>query len=159
MLSFRLQKIKAAINPGADLVWDLCCDHGILGKSLLDDGKEVFFVDQVSHIINHLVDDLAASTSKYTCIVSDAAEINIKNKVSETVVIAGVGGFTCKNILEALITKYGYLKSEFVLSPQKNLPMIYEYLRVNQFNIISEDIFEDNKKLYHVLKIRQRAKS
>ncbi len=153
-LSFRLKKIKNLISSDSNIIWDLCCDHGQLGKSLLPNKKKVYFVDIVPHIINSLEKSISSKNCEFQ--IKDATEIRIENRIDESIVMAGVGGWTCIKILEALKNKYCNLKSEFILAPQKNLLTVKEYLLENEFTLISEDIIQDKKNYYNILKVRRK---
>lgn len=152
-LSFRLSKIKKLISKDSNIVWDLCCDHGYLGRSLIKEKKKIYFVDIVPHIISNLQKVSIETNCEFQAI--DATKINIENRSDESIVMAGVGGFTCIKILESLRRKHQFIKSEFILSPQKNLSLVKEYLLKNNFSLISEDIFSDKNKYYNILKVRE----
>lgn len=58
-LSPRLELILNHLNPG-EPVWDVCCDHGILGRSAIRKNifSEVHFVDQVVSIMQRLSSEI-----------------------------------------------------------------------------------------------------
>ncbi len=154
-LSFRLKKIKNLISSESNIVWDLCCDHGQLGKSLLQNKQKVYFVDIVPHIIDELKQSIVSSNCEFQA--KDATKIIIENRIDESIIMAGVGGWTCIKILDSLINNYTQLKSEFILAPQKNLQTVKDYLLKNDFTLISEDIIQDKKNYYNILKVRRKA--
>ena len=55
-LNKRLLALAGMVKQPYDLVWDCCCDHGLLGFKILADGlvKQVNFVDVVPDIIERL---------------------------------------------------------------------------------------------------------
>ncbi len=157
--SYRINELKKAVNKNAEVVWDLCCDHGKIGISLFKENRKIIFVDQVEHIISNLRKKLEISKFNTKFQVIDAKEINIFNSKDESIIIAGVGGHTCIDIMSNILDRFGHLKSEFILSPQKNLIQVYEFLRLNQFNVISEKIIVDSKVKYHIIKVKQKVLS
>ena len=52
----RLQQIQAQLKQSYDHIWDCCCDHGLLGFSLLDAqlAKTVHFVDIVPELLQQI---------------------------------------------------------------------------------------------------------
>lgn len=152
-LSFRLEKIKKLISADSTIVWDLCCDHGLIGKSLMDKKKKVYFVDIVPHIIENLKNSIDKSNCEFQA--RDATKIEIENRPDESIVMAGVGGWTCIKILKSLKQTHSEIKSEFILAPQKNLLTVKEYLLDNSFIIISEDFIQDKKNYYNILKVKE----
>lgn len=117
-LSPRLQLLKSLLIEGQP-VWDLCCDHGLLGHAALRSGlfPEVHFVDQVPAIIDKLRERWGTRPGAFYHAL-DAARI--AQEVHGTVVGAGVGARTLIAIVGGL-EKSGFLRAQrLVLAPQKN---------------------------------------
>lgn len=79
----------------------------------------------------------------------------IKNQEVQAVVIAGMGGNLIKDILEADIDKvnaYEYL----ILQPAQNPEVLREYLYTNDYEIIKEDLCEDEEVFYELFKVKRK---
>lgn len=100
-------------------VWDLCCDHGLLGRAAWESGDHphVHLVDQVPAILRSLRAKWAPEEN-FHLHLSDAAALS--QPLTGTVVIAGVGAQKILGILSPL-RENGLLRARrFVLSPQKD---------------------------------------
>lgn len=121
-LSPRMQLIYDHLIPGKP-VWDFCCDHGYLGLNAYESGQfsEVYFVDQVRHIIEQLKrrfeDQHFDEASKTQAHFLPRAGENITVPVQGTVVIAGVGPHTISKILNNLVEKKLLEADRLILSP------------------------------------------
>jgi tRNA (adenine22-N1)-methyltransferase len=120
-LSPKLQIIFEHLLPGED-VWDLCCDHGLLGFQALQTGDfgVVHFVDQVPHIVQKLQirprTVNLASKARFLC--ADAA--TLQEVLTGTVVIAGVGAYTAFEIVKTLSQKDLLRCRRLIVSPQRD---------------------------------------
>jgi tRNA (adenine22-N1)-methyltransferase len=122
-LSPRLQAMADQLIAPYE-VWDLCCDHGLLGQVAYSKGcfQKVNFVDRVAHIMNWLEQDflsrfsLQKKPAKVRFFTADATDI--KFPTSEfNVLIGGVGAFTINRILERILLGP---KIRLILAPNKN---------------------------------------
>jgi len=160
MLSSRLEKISSLVDNSSEYLWDLCCDHGKFGENYIGKIKSVYFVDVVSDIVDSLKSRLSRKNflpQDYECITCDASKVQIKNLEQETIVIAGVGGHTCIKIISSMLKRNLDLKPEFIISPQKNLDKVLDFLYKNGFSIISHDIIMDRNVKYDILKTRKES--
>lgn len=116
-LSRRLATLLENLKPG-EAVWDVCCDHGLLGRAALARGfAPVNFVDCVPHITQKLEDDLGGDArARVFCV--DGAQLRVP--VEGSLVIAGVGGEKIQNILEGLQASANLRASRLVLGPHKD---------------------------------------
>jgi tRNA (adenine22-N1)-methyltransferase len=98
-LSLRLKTLLDRCEPGLPL-WDLCCDHGLLGLAALASGKfsEVIFNDAVPHVLAALAPRLVAFTNSRT-VLGPAEEIT--EPLTGNLILAGVGGEKIYKILAA----------------------------------------------------------
>ncbi len=124
-LSHRLKTIYDQAIPQAPL-WDLCCDHGLLGLYAYEaqNFPEINFVDQVPTIMQHLESIFkskflnALNPSATNFITEDAGEL--KTPLTGTVVIAGVGGLNMREMLINLQKKQLLTASRLVLAPHRD---------------------------------------
>ncbi len=102
--------------------WDFCCDHGYIGIGALQSLKfsEVHFVDQVPHImvrLEKLIYQSPALNPDYNFSLHTKAGEDICQEVTGSLLIAGVGGTTIKNILESLCNRDLLRADRLLLSP------------------------------------------
>ena len=127
MLSFVSHAIKS------EPFWDVCCDHGYVGIKALECGlfPEVHFVDQVPHIMERLQILIGQSKEKHSS-TGDSLHLisgeNIELDVYGTLLIAGVGGLTIKNIVSSLLAKNKLKASRLLLSPHTDEKVLIHYL-------------------------------
>jgi tRNA (adenine22-N1)-methyltransferase len=119
-LSPRLQALFGHLAEGEPL-WDLCCDHGLLGQRALETGRfaSVHFVDRVPEIVAALEERVrggAAVPATTTFHALDAQDL--PHTLRGSVVIAGVGGTTILEILSGLEARGALQASRLVLSSQ-----------------------------------------
>lgn len=114
----RLQSLLDLCEPGLPL-WDLCCDHGLLGIAALDSGNfsEVIFNDSVPHVIEQLRERLTGRTHCRT--VLGLAE-DIGEELTGNLILAGVGGEKIFKIL-SYHSREGRLHARHIIAcPEKH---------------------------------------
>lgn len=145
-LSRRMQLIYDHLLPGKP-VWDFCCDHGYLGLNAYESGlfSEVHFVDQVPHIVEQLEARFLAEYFREDAVTQAAFHSrpgeDLRQSVSGTVVITGVGAHTILKIVQTLREK-GLLRADrLILGPQRDEQMLSDLLQktlTNDFTRASE---------------------
>lgn len=100
------------IPPDAQSIWDICCDHGYLGRAILKDPppqlQELHFLDQVPRIIDRLQFATQQESQEYKIPfhihLHDGRAFQFPQVQVPTVFcIAGVGFHTVKDIMSAII--------------------------------------------------------
>jgi tRNA (adenine22-N1)-methyltransferase len=117
-LSFRLQTLLDRCESGIPL-WDLCCDHGLLGLEALAGGRfsEVIFNDAVAHV---LVDLKARLTGLSDARIVHSLAEDIQEPLTGNLVLAGIGGEKIFKILTAHLQN-GRLHARHILAcPEKH---------------------------------------
>jgi len=116
-LSARLQNLLDRCEPGLPL-WDLCCDHGLLGFAAIESGKfsEVILNDAVAHVVEDL--DRKLEDSPGRTILALAEQIN--EPLTGNVVIAGVGGEKIFKILKTHADNGRLHARHLILCPEKH---------------------------------------
>lgn len=79
----------------------------------------------------------------------------LKEGEVQAAVIAGMGGFLIRDILEKDIEKVNNL-DYLILQPAQNPEGLREYLYTNDYEIISEDLCLDEGKYYELFKVRRK---
>jgi len=93
----RLSLLESMLVEPYQTVWDCCCDHGLLGMSLLKRSRagEVVFVDVLEEQMKKLEAILRRNcpVDEYTWHVrcGDVKDIVVPNRDSQLFIIAGVG--------------------------------------------------------------------
>ncbi len=155
-LSKRLKAIRDMIPSRTNILWDTCCDHGQLGKSFLETNTQINFVDCVPHIIQTIENELKDSNYKnYSCFAQDLKDIKLRNDLDETVVIAGVGGWTAIEGIKSILSRYNPLKPVFIVSVQKNMDHFTQFMDEQNFTKLVTRLVEDRGKEYTIFKYQQ----
>lgn len=110
--------------PG-EAVWDLCCDHGLIGLRAYQSGQfpQVHLVDQVPLIIQNLerkfLKDFHRTEANQKAFfwIKEGGQIEV---VDGTVIIAGVGAHAILKILRSLSQKKGLRALRLILGPQRD---------------------------------------
>jgi len=117
-LSFRLQQLLDRCQPGLPL-WDLCCDHGLLGLQALTSGlfPEVVFNDAVAHVLEPLREQLGDFDNAR--VVHSFAE-DIGEPLTGNLVLAGIGGEKIFKILSRHLEAGRLHAHNIVACPEKH---------------------------------------
>lgn len=146
-ISFRMRTfIEHAIVGGP--FWDVCCDHGYVGIRALESNlfSEVYFVDQVPHIMNRLetlLEQSRKTTKEHKYFFYTQAGQDIESPVHGTLLIAGVGGLTIKTILASLIERKILHAKRLLLSPHTDELVLIDYLATESF----QKIYQTSNKI------------
>lgn len=171
-LNKRLLTLSEMVTEPYQLVWDCCCDHGLLGIKILADGlvKQVNFVDVVSEIINQLEQRLITYAhhlpidSHWETFCQDVALLPLSNrnliatiKPNQLVIISGVGGELMIEILTNLMDRYAGLNIDFLLCPVHHTYKLRSALIKLNFKLKKEQLVIENKRGYELLLVNQVA--
>lgn len=150
MLSKRLQAVADMVTP-QNIVADIGTDHGYVPIYLVK-----------NHIVPHAIAmdinegplekakmNIASEglTNQIDTILSDGME-QLKEGMTDSVIIAGMGGELITHILEASDIK-GTLK-EMVLSPHRDADLVRKYVAGMGWHITREEIVLDAGKYYNI---------
>ncbi len=130
-------------------VWDFCCDHGYLGKKALHSGKfkSVHFVDKVEHIANDLSSEIEGSgTATIHCTdITQKPLYPLGN-----LVFFGIGS---KSMIEMLLRQCPSPIEgvRLIVCPNKNPELLREYLRANNWKLVSESLTKDARFIKEVI--------
>ncbi len=157
-LSERLAWIHSRLLS-SEPVWDICCDHGILGLAALQSGHpEVIFVDQVVPILENLRQKLKdspqilpeQSDQRHRVLCLDAQ--NLSEKLYGTVVVAGVGGFKIADFISAWSDRQIISAKRFILSPHKDLIKVKNEMNLlEDYNLTEEVRLESRTAHWNIL--------
>lgn len=146
-LSKRIQKILSFVSVDSKIVWDLCCDHGIIGLNAKYTGRRVIFLDQVESITNKLA---STDIPRSDIILANATNYNFtKNNSRTTYILAGIGGVLSVDILKNIIPILNF-KDQIVLSPHNSIPYVRDFLSQSKLRVSLEEVIEDNGQFYEM---------
>ena len=168
-ISKRLQKIDSMVSVHYQSIWDCCCDHGLLGLTLLKrkTADTLHFVDIVPSLIANIEQLLQQhfSSKNYAqhwqvhCL--DVAKIPLTAQNKQLVIIAGVGGELVTSFVEKIITKYQQQYSndsiswlEFILCPVHHNYQVRQTLIKHDFMLLDECIVTENKRFYEIIHVK-----
>jgi tRNA (adenine22-N1)-methyltransferase len=152
-LSNRLKKLADMVSAGNRLA-DIGTDHGFVPIYLVENKKipSAIAMDIGTGPLKRATEHVAE------CGLSHKIETRLSNGLekltpgeADTVLIAGMGGNLIVDILEADREKT-HSVSELVLSPHTDWDVVRRYLITHDFNIIGEDMLEEEGKYYIFLK-------
>jgi len=169
-LNKRLLSLSEMVHEPYDLVWDCCCDHGLLGFKILASGliKQVNFVDVVPDITDKLTAKLQQhghhlpADAGWQVLCQDVSEINLEKSAQQLpivskqlVIISGVGGDLMIDIMKRIVTSYDDLNVDFLLCPVQHSYKLRKVLKDLQFKSKAERLVLENKRGYELLLISQ----
>jgi tRNA (adenine22-N1)-methyltransferase len=165
----RLQQIEAQLNKSYAHIWDCCCDHGLLGFSLLDAqlAKTVHFVDIVPDLLKQIEQSLdkfwQGSRESWQVHCINAGNLPLKQYSIEPqtdthlIIIAGVGGDLMIELLASLSWISAQYHVEFILCPVHHNYKVRQFLIANHFALINESLVFENKRGYEILHVSTEA--
>ena len=157
-ISKRLQQIEKMVTSQYDHIWDCCCDHGLLGFSLLSSqaSSKVHFVDIVPELIAELETKLErfCPNSSWLTHCLDVAKLPLTQyQGKHLIIIAGVGGDLMIQFIEVLNQQYQNLNLDYLLCPVHHQYSLRKKLIKLNFSLKDEVLIEENKRFYEVLLI------
>ncbi|MDA7746545.1 tRNA (adenine(22)-N(1))-methyltransferase TrmK [Psychromonas sp.] len=174
-LSKRLSALSKMVKAPYKVVWDCCCDHGLLGFEILAKGKvkQVNFVDVVPEIMNDLEVKLLKyghhlpSNSDWKIFCEDVCHLNLIENINEAknseqpqhlVIISGVGGDLIIEMLESLCTRYAGYNIDYLLCPVLHTYKLRRTLVKLNFNLKEEQLIIENRRGYELLLVNQQSR-
>ncbi|HEM3696185.1 TPA: tRNA (adenine-N(1))-methyltransferase [Streptococcus suis] len=152
-LSRRLEAVASYVPQGARLA-DVGSDHAYLPLFLVEQGRIDFAVagevvqgPYQSALQN--VEQAGQSDKISVRMANGLAAVELDDQVS-TVTIAGMGGRLIAEILEAGKDKLGPVE-RLVLQPNNREDDVRRWLLAHDFQLIAEEILEENDKIYEIL--------
>lgn len=152
-ISQRLEAVASYVPQGARLV-DVGSDHAYLPLFLVEQGRIEFAIagEVVQGPYQSALQNVeqAGQTDKIAVrLANGLAAVELTDQVS-TVTIAGMGGRLIAEILEAGKDKLGSVE-RLVLQPNNREDDVRRWLVAHDFQLIAEEILEENDKIYEIL--------
>ncbi len=133
-----------------DHIWDCCCDHGLLGATLLSRqaAPHIHFVDIVPELMRELENKLQhfypensepESNTQWQVHCMDVTALPLqKFNGKHLVIIAGVGGDLMAELVKAIFQKNPTLDIDFLLCPVHHQFTLRQQLIQLDFNLKTE---------------------
>ena len=159
ILSDRLESIIELVPRGL-VCADIGCDHGFISIELVSRGISpmVIGMDLREGPLDRARENVREAG------LQDRIQLRISNGFeklapgeAQSAVISGMGGMLIRDIIESGMPVVSELE-EFVVQPQSNIPEFRNYLRLNGFEIIRNNVVIDAGKYYFPMKIRYTGK-
>jgi len=157
-LGKRLQRIEAMVAPEYAHIWDCCCDHGLLGASLLarQAAPTIHFVDTVPKLMDELEAKLQRFfpdvPAQYQTHCRDVTTLPLWQYVGrQLVIIAGVGGQAMAGMVASLHRQCRTTAIDFLLCPVRDQFALRQQLIRLDFGLIDEVLLEENRRFYEIL--------
>lgn len=155
VLDARLAAVAAKVRPGVPVA-DIGCDHGKLSAFLAQSGKSPYVIaaDLRPEPLSKAKDTVrrAGQADKVECRLGNGLSVISAGEVKD-IVIAGMGGETIAEILEAA----PWTKSEayhFVFVPATGHPELRRWLYQNGYELCSETPISQGKYWYIIMEVR-----
>jgi tRNA (adenine22-N1)-methyltransferase len=173
-ISKRLQKIDSLITAQYQSIWDCCCDHGLLGLTLLKRkaAEKIHFVDIVPALTSKVELLLkthfnsADFTDRWQVHCIDVAELPLKAQDKQLVIIAGVGGGLVAEFIDKIIGCFqqnlpegSNRELEFILCAVHHNADVRRCLIKHNVTLLEECIVSENKRFYEVIHVRTQFSS
>ena len=170
-LGKRLQKNDQMEASHYSHIWDCCCDHGLLGSSLLSRQvanistnipSKIHFVDIVPELMVDLENKLQRFyiNSSWQTHCLDVASLPLEQyEGKHLVIIAGVGGDLMIKFIEEIYKKHKSLKIDFLLCPVHHQFSLRSKLIALDFSLKDEKLVEENNRFYEVLLVSSSSDS
>ena len=151
------------VTSSYDHIWDCCCDHGLLGATLLfrQAAPHIHFVDVVPELMNQLENKLTRfypenSTSNFQsqwqvhCMDVSVLPLQQFNG-KHLVIIAGVGGDLMTKFVKAIYQNNPTANIDFLLCPVHHQFTLRQQLIQLDFSVQTEALIFENQRFYEIL--------
>jgi tRNA (adenine22-N1)-methyltransferase len=180
-ISQRLQLLDDMVTQPYDHIWDCCCDHGLLGLTLLQRqaADTIHFVDCVPSIMSELTTVLERfftttgthnQNASWQVHCEDVGMLSILEKITSTdnpsteslsvskptahlVIIAGVGGEQTAELVTKILNNHPNQKLEFLLCPVHYHYHLRKRLQQLNCSLIAEKLLCENKRFYELIHV------
>ena len=165
----RLQQIEKMICRQYTHIWDCCCDHGLLGFSLLNaqSAQTIHFVDIVPELLKQIEHTLQkhwqGDKQGWQVHSIDAGKLPFKQFSSNPkrdkhlIIIAGIGGDLMIELLQSQLRLSADYHVEYILCPVHHNYKVRQFLMKNHFALLDEALVFENKRGYEILHVSRDA--
>ena len=142
-MSLRMQRLASYVRPGS-IVYDLCCDHGLIGLTAWQLGiiKQLIYVDQSFEALAGLKETLqrqGLGQERSIEVHHAEAESIIAPKLAADFIIAGVGIQTMMVIIKQIFSQ-GLGPHRLILGPQQKSQVLRLFLSHASYRLVAEEV-------------------
>lgn len=150
----RIKKICSYLSP-CKIFADVACDHGYFAEFMLKNELcERAIISDISAKSLKKAENLLAPFIERGVLNAVVCDGLLKVDGADEVIIAGIGGEEIVKIL-----KEGYIPENFVFQPMKNAEVLRSFLIGSGCELSHDDIFEDGKNFYFIIKGKREGES
>ena len=154
-LSLRLTTLQSYYS-GEEFIWDIGCDHGLLGLSFahLSGVRGINLVDPskiVIEVLKKKIKDAYITNGKINVIKKKGQEIKIVSK-SNCIYIAGMGGGEIADIVLKILPSLDS-SSKIVISPHRKNLELRALLRALPISLKKEEVLFEDGQFYPILEL------
>lgn len=156
-LGERLSQLGNMLDQTYSTIWDCCCDHGLLGMSLLQkrQADKVVFVDILKQQMALLKQELQWRFPRddfdWQVICQDLREVTVPRVESQLFVIAGVGGNKTIEFIHSLCAAMPGLPFDLLICSVHGNYSVRQTLIQQGFSLKSEQLVFENKRFYEAI--------
>ena len=171
-----MNKNKRLLRPGSRLsllenmlvepyrmVWDCCCDHGLLGMSLLKRSRasEVIFVDvlekQMKKLEATLRQNCPVDEYRWHVRCGDVKNIVVPDRDSQLFIIAGVGARQTVEFINSLSLSAPHVSFDLLICSVHGNYAVRNALINNGYKLKDEQIIFENNRFYEGIYVSKGA--
>ncbi|WP_320826887.1 SAM-dependent methyltransferase [Reinekea sp.] len=152
----RLTALFSAVPETTSEFWDLCCDHGAIGRAMLESRRPcpVVFNDIHNDIMANLQHQLTALQAEdYRLYYGPAEQIVLTESPRPTLMLAGVGAEQCITILTHLFAQPASASAIFIISAATKMHRVRQFLIDQGVFLVHESVVTENKRAYEILSV------
>lgn len=159
----RLSQLESMLEHPYSVIWDCCCDHGLLGMSLLKRRRacEVIFVDILVEQMNKLEAILRINCplEEYTWQVccDDVKNIVVPTDQSQLFIIAGVGARQTVEFINSLCASASDIQFDLLICSVHGNYMVRQSLITHGYKLRYERIIFENNRFYEGIYVSHRG--
>ena len=156
-LGKRLSQLANMIEKRYSIIWDCCCDHGLLGMWLLQKqrAEKVVFVDVLSHQMALLEEELQQrfplENHNWQVLCQDLREIQVPQAEPQIFIIAGVGGDKTIEFIHSLRAATKGQSFDLLVCSVHGNYQVRKTLIGQGFSLLDEQIVFENKRFYEAI--------
>ncbi len=152
----RLNALFNTIPDDTTLLMDLCCDHGALGRSMLESNGNchVIFNDIHNGIMAELQKQLINYQAKnFELNIGPAQNICLPQTKHLSIILAGIGAEQCITILNNYFNQPQGNNATYIISPATKLFYVREFLVKSKVALVNETTVTENNRTYEILTV------
>ncbi len=157
-LGKRLKALFERIPAETDCFYDLCCDHGAVGRAVLEQRERchVVFNDIHPDIMASLANLLERfQAENYRLAIGPAQQATLIPAQQPTVLLAGIGDEQCLEILDYFMNQNATRHAHYIISPATKVHNVRKWLRSQHVNLLHESTVTENKRTYEIIEVKK----